>query len=132
MAVCNVCGRDAGYLLSICESCKKARQETGETVSAPKAGMYRSDLVDVSQDSGRVEDVIPNTLAWVGIIFGWGLARAIMEKGLGIGGAIPNMILALPFLIGARAVYRSRGGKLALLLVLAAFSVLVAVVLLSR
>ncbi len=94
-----------------------------ETASMKRPYLVKHSLTAITTSS-LWATVILKTLYWTGIIVGWGLMQSIMGKTLGIGGAIPNMVLAVPFLFGAIELYKSRGGKPALLVVMGMLAIL--------
>jgi len=108
-----------------------AEQELINRGIDPAAPVARSHTNQRSRDEEVVDwsfliaVVTGKVFAFFGLIIGFSICKVLLEKYLGIGGVIPSVILAMPFIYFARATYASRGGKWALVIVIGGLALVV-------
>ena len=120
MASCNVCGKEAGESLSICQLCQ-------QKIYSMQLSLVNSDRPDFSMKpedppikfgTNRYFAVVPLRAAYFLLIFFvYGLLQTAMKE-LHVAGLIPALITALPIFLWARSVYRKPGSQHALLLLI--------------
>lgn len=126
MAICQVCGNDAGYMYSVCSNCKAVA--TGDAVepASPRISSKQGVQRDGKESTNLLLAgfVIFRLFCFVVLVLAWSIANTFIRDQR-VAGALPAIALAAPFVyIGHRFIFKLRGGKIAIAIVLCAIAAL--------